>query len=154
MATEDNTIALVTNDFLLDDIEDMPAFLTLPSGAYHVKLEKGIEEKKVPMAGEDTECLEAAMTVVEALEVTDKLGEDEKPPKTGDIASVLFNRTNKFGMGNFKDFVKPIAQQFGAKTVGEVVTASKGVELMIIVKRTYNKEKDRYNMNIKKVALI
>lgn len=152
--TDDNTIALVTNDFLLDDIEDMPAFLTLPSGAYHVKLEEGIVEKKIPMQGEDVDCFEAAMTVVETLEMTDKLGEDEKTPKQGDIASMLYNRTNKFGMGNFKDFVRPIAERFGVRTVGEIVSNSKGVELMIIVKRTYNKDRDRHNMQIKKVALI
>jgi hypothetical protein len=154
MATTDHAINLVTNDFLLDDIDDLPAFVTLPTGAYAVHFVDGIEEKTVKMNDVDTSCFEIKMTVTEVAEITEELKEGEVAPKVGDVASMLWNRTHGLSMGNFKDFAKPIAKQFGCSTVGEVITASKGINAVISVKRTYNKDKDRHNMNIKTMVLI
>lgn len=148
-----NKIDLVGNDFLLDDIEDLPSFVALPSGAYVVTLDKGFEEKEI----NDEPYFELAVTVQTVEELNEKLPEGESSPKPGDIGSFLFNRTNKFGMGNFKEIAKPIAQHFGSSTVGEVIDASKGLTVIIIVKRTKGKDKngnERYNSNLKKLEVI
>ena len=150
MATDENKIATVNDDFLLDDIEDMPGFVVFPSGAYHVRLDKGIEKKEI----NDKNFYDIPMTVVEVAEISEKLAEHESPPKIGDIGNLLFARENKFGMGSFKSFVKPIAEKFNCKTVGELLDNSKGLELLIVVKRRYNKDKDSYNMNAVKSVVI
>lgn len=147
---EINTSNMVDDDFNLDDIEDLPGFVVPPTGAYLVHLEKGIEEKDI----NDSKYYEVAMQIKEILEVTEKLKEGEELPKPGDIASMIFKRDNEFGMGNFKSFAKSIAEKFGLKKVGEVKEHSKGLDMIIVVKRTYDEKKDRHNMKLVKSQVV
>lgn len=143
--------APIGDDFTLDDIEDMPGFVTPPTGAYVVLVEKGIEAIDI----NDDPYLTARMNIVSVEEVHDAaLSDGEERPKIGDMFSILFNRQNKFAMSNFKVYSAPIIEQFKCKTVSDVMEASKGVSLLVIVKRTYDKKKDRHNIQIPKTALV
>lgn len=140
-----DAINTVTDDFLLDDIEDLPEFVTPPTGAYLVEIPKGIEEKEI----NDNSYYEAGFTIVEVVEVAEKeLGENETLPKEGDMFSMIFKRDNEFGMGNFKKLAKIIAQHFSLTTVGEVRAASTGLKMLVTVKRKYDGKKDRFNLNL------
>jgi hypothetical protein len=148
---DDNTLSQVLDDdFLLDQIEDLPGFITPPSGAYVVSLPKGIEEKEI----NDAKYFDAHFTVKEVMEVTEKLKDGEDLPKEGDMFNVIFKRDNKFGMGNFKTVFKSVAEKFNCKTIGEVRENAKGAEFLMVVKRTYNKDKDRHNVNIVRSVLV
>lgn len=137
-------------DTSLDDIEDLPGFVVFPSGAYSIVLEEGMAEKDI----NEHKALEVPMKLVETLEMTDQLGEGETAPMVGDICTISFMLDNKFGVGKLKEFVKPIAEKLGLKTVAEVVSQSKGLQLMVIIKRTYDKDKDRYYANFKKITVL
>ena len=153
MSDDKNKISLVDSDFLLDDIEDLPSFVQLPTGAYVVVTEKGFEEKDI----NDEPYYELAVTIESVEELTEKLPEGESAPKPGDIGSFLFSRTNKFGMGNFKEVAKSIAAHFGCTKVGEVIEHSKGLRVLIITKRTKGKDKqgnERWNANLKRLEVL
>ena len=141
----------ISDDFLLDDIDDLPGFVVLPTGAYTVRLDKGIEEKTI----NDANYYDVQMTLVEVLDLDAKhLDEGEVAPKAGDLAGMLFARANEYGMGNFKLFVKDIAAKFDCKSVGQVREAAKGLEMAIVVKRVYDAKKERHNMKMIKAAVI
>lgn len=150
---DDNKGAITTvdDDFLLDDIADLPAFATPPNGAYIVELEKGIENLEI----NGSDYYQIAMTIRECVDVAPKsLDEGEQMPKDGDIATVIFKRDNSFGMGNFKTFIASIRDKFATKTVGEVREAAKGLRMLVILKRKWNKENERYNMNVTKTEVL
>lgn len=153
MSTE--TKKPVSFDMSLDDIDDLPQFLTFPSGAYHVVLVEGILQKDV----NNKPCAEAAMTLAEITELSEVLpsphatGPDEQP-KVGDVMSTLFQLDNETGAGLFKEFLKPIAAHCGERQVQAICDKSKGLHLMVVIKRTWNKDKERFFGNVKQVAVI
>lgn len=137
------------DDFDLDDIDDLPGFTIFPTGSYRIKLVKGLVQKKV---GEH-QAEEAAMTLLEAMEVKD-LKEGEVAPKEGDICSTVFMRDNATALGKLKEFCAPIAAMIGSTKFGAVRAASVGLEMVVVGKRTYDKEKDRHYFNIAQVAVV
>lgn len=150
----------ISFDMSLDDIDDLPQFKTFPSGAYHVVLTDGIVRKEVGTPPKD--CAEASMTLVSIEELTEVLpnanaivaGDADEPPKVGDVMTLLFQLTNETGAGFFKEFLKPIAAHNGTKNIQENVDKSKGLHLMVIIKRTWNKDKERFFGNAKQVAVL
>lgn len=151
----DSTKAPVTFDMSLDDIDDLPSFKTFPSGAYHVMLAAGIICKDV----NNKDCAEIAMTLVKVEEITEVLphpnaeGED-KEPAAGDVMTTLFQLDNATGAGLFKEFLKPLAAHTGERNIQAICDKSKGLELMVVIKRTWNKDKDRFFGNLKQVAVL
>ena len=148
----------IGNDFLLDDIPDLPGYVTLFSGSYILTLEKGIEERTIESGGEKKNYYSTEFTVKLVDEIAEKIAEGESEPKVGDKTSFLFDRTHLVGMSNFKQFIAmPIARQFGLKTVGEVIEQSKGLDFIVIGKRTLSKKSTKeepiWNFNIKKTEL-
>ena len=154
MADTAGSINPIDLDASLDDIDDLPGFKALPTGAYLVLLEKGFELKDV----NKHPAFELAMTVKEVLEVLpDNLEEGEDEPKVGDIATQVFMRDNEYGMGMFKEVAKPISKATGASSVREIIEASKGLELIVAVKRKKGKKgtdnEDKNFMTITKIAV-
>ena len=150
----DNKIAPISLDMSLDAIEDLPQFVTLPTGAYLARLEKGIISKDIPTQNGAQPVFELPFTVVEVLEIDPKnLDEGEEAPKPGDISSFVFQRDNTFGMGLFKAVVTPIAKQLGTNQIGALLEGSKGMECGLIITRTFNKDKQRHYAQIKKLTV-
>lgn len=141
--------AVINMDMSLDEIEDLPGFITFPSGAYRVTLKEGFEEKKI----NEHPAIEMAMTLEEILELTDPVPEEEQP-KIGDVCTSSFMLDNKFGAGNLKEVLRPISAALGVSKLGEIVAGSKGLQLMVVIKRTYDKEKDRHYANVKQVQVL
>jgi hypothetical protein len=145
------------NDTLLDDIADLPEFKALFSGSYVLVLEKGIEEKEIDTKDEKAKPFFACdFTVKDIMEISEKIIEnDPDVPKVGNIQSMLFDRKHAIGMGVFKrDICGPIAARFGCATIGECIENSKGLEFLVVGRRTHDKASDRYNFNIKRSALV
>lgn len=150
MADNKGAITEVTDDFDLNDIEDLPAFVTPPNGVYSVDLPEGIDTLEI----NDANYYKAEMVISNVDEVTGKLDEGETLPKIGDKITVIFKRDNEYGMGNFKLFMRPFVEKFGTTKIGELREASKGCSLMIVTKRKWNKEKEVYNLQIVKAAIL
>jgi hypothetical protein len=139
-------------DTTLDDIDDLPSFKSFPTGSYEVVLENGLEYKKV---GEHP-AIQVAMTCAGVKEITGKLDEGEDPPKVGDVATVAFLMDNEIGAGFFKNFAKPLQVHLGAASIRELLTASKGLDLLVVVKRISGKgdKSDNHYNQFVKVAVI
>lgn len=136
-------------DSSLDDIDDLPAFISFPTGAYHVVLEKGVagDEKTggFKLIG-DHRALDMAMTLKDIVEFNEEnLDEGEEPPKPGDIATQPYMMDNEYGAGNFKKDMSCF-RATGASTVREIMAASQGAELLVVIKRRKGK-KDKADQN-------
>lgn len=143
---------IVDMDSSIDDIDDLPEFKQLPSGAYQVLVEES-QEKEI----NEHPAVEVSMKVEEVLELTGELDEDEgeKEPIPGDIFTQAFMMDNEFGAGKFKEFMVPVAEAFGkGKTKRELIKELKGSRLVIIVKRTWNKKKERNYSQVVKLSLV
>lgn len=138
-------------DMSLDDIEDVPGFGVFPTGAYIVDLVKGIEQKEI----NSKRAAVVEMTLVEVAELKeDRLDEGEKPPMAGDICTLSFMLGNKFGADGLKKFLLPIAAKLGTNKLSELFHQSKGLRCMIVLRRTYNEDKDQHYAKLKKLAII
>lgn len=150
----------ISLDTTLDDIEDLPSFGIFPSGAYHIVLDKGLEWKKMNEGKDNAfNAITVNMRLVEVAEVDPKmLDKGEELPKVGDVASLLFNLSNKWGAGELKVFSAPIATQFfpGQEKVPlrGILENSVGLNLVVVLQRTFDKEKQRHYQKCVKVAVI
>lgn len=142
----------ISLDTTLDDIEDLPQFLVFPTGAYVVQLIQGMEEKDV---GEHKAITVNLTLTQEPTELDPKmLNKGEEPPKMGDVASLMFMMDNKFGAGQLKNFCAPLAEHFNTKSLREIVENSKGLDLVVVLQRTYNKEDGKFYQRFSKVAVL
>lgn len=110
-------------DATLDDLEDLPEFKPFPIGAHKasVKLEtKAVNGKP---------CIEAKFTYIEPLELSDPT---EAPPKAGDTANTLYDMTNEFGQGKFKQDFGPIGKALGFSSIRDIVAGIQGTEVNIV----------------------
>lgn len=147
------------DDAVLDDIENLPGFASFPTGAYTITLTAGLERKKI----NDHDAIEMAMTLDEVMEVApenldaNKLqGTDgeEKLPMVGDICTSAFMIDNKFGVQKLKDATTDIVKRIGSSKISDLCGQTKGMKLLVVGKRTYDKDKDRFYFNLKKVQVL
>lgn len=152
-------ITALDDDAVLDDIEDLPGFVVFPTGAYAVTLAAGMERKKI----NEHDAIEMAMTLDEVMELdvanldANKLqgtDGDEKPPMVGDICTSSFMIDNKFGVQKLKDATADIKKRIGSSKISDLCQQSKGMKLLVVMKRTYDKDKDRFYCNLKKVQVL
>lgn len=147
----DDDFQEISLDTTLDDIEDLPQFLVFPTGSYMMTLVTGMEAKKV---GEHN-AITMQLTLNEVIELDKKmLDKDEEPPKEGDVANLAFMLDNKFGVGKLKQFIAPIAEHLEVKTIREAVENSSGLQLAVVLTRSFDKEKGRHYQNFSKVAVL
>lgn len=146
-------------DMDLDDIDDLPTFACFPTGAYMVVLAEGIVDKNI----NEHPAFSVPMTLKEILELhpenlekNEATEEMEEMPKIGDIATVAFMRDNEVGAGFFKEFAKPIAKHLGTSNIRAIIDQSKGLELMVVLKREAGKKEnaDRRYQKFVKVAVV
>lgn len=120
-------------DATLDDIADLPAFKTFPAGSHVVVIK--FEEKKVG----DNPCVELKMTAKETMELANP---SDIAPAPGDETSVLFLLNNEFGLGKFKEVLKPLGEHFGTIVPRQIMEAANGAECLATTKVRKGK-KDR-----------
>lgn len=114
----------LTDDMLIDDIDDLPSFDPWPEGLYPVILEDGITDEDVG----DHKAKKVVLKLLAPGEVSDNNKHNLKVPAVGDEAQLVFMKDNEYGAGNFKKIIAPVAQHLGVKTVGEACANSKGVK--------------------------
>jgi hypothetical protein len=115
----------------LDDLADLPAFETPPAGSYILLVSTDVKEVN------SKQCVEAAIEVVETVELADPAG---TPVPTGTKFSQLFMLDNEFGVGNLKKFLKPFSEHYGTTNIGELVRDHvKNVTISALVKTRKDK---------------
>lgn len=147
----------ISLDTTLDDIEDLPQFMVFPSAAYHIKLNKGITDKTRDPKEFINEhpAVTVEMTLVSPAEIDAKnMQRGEAPPAIGDIASLMFMTDNKIGAGQMKNFLSPIGEHMGTRNMREIIEQSVGLELVIVLVRTFNKKDDKYYQRFSKLMVL
>jgi len=150
-AVEGGTAGFDILNGTLDDLEDLPEFKAFPSGAYIVELPDGMEEKEIAKHPA------VAMKVkhLETKELSDPNTPVEEQAKPGDQGDIAFMLDNETGRGFLKLALKAVREKFpAAGSNRELMALTKGVQALIVVKRTRDEQKQRNYMNLVKMALI
>lgn len=129
-------------DGTLDDIEDLPQFLAFPSGAYIVTLPEGIVAKTVGTHP----ALTMKVRCKEIKELSNPA--DAALVKINDQGDVAFMMDNETGRGFSKIVTSAIGQRIGSKNIREIIAASKGIDALLVVKKTHDAVKQRDYMNL------
>lgn len=129
-------------DGTLDGIKDLPSFAAWIPGAYRVRLPNGFVQKFI----NDKPTFELKMVNLEVLELANAADEADAP-KIDDECSLNFQLDNDIGKGFFKEAIKPFVEHLGLKedqpgAIRAAVDASKGMEVMVVMKRTSKKGED------------
>ena len=148
----DNTASIL--DGTLDDLADLPGFKQPPTGAYGVGI-VSVLEKKIG----DHPAVEAKFSIKSVEEVTEQGIAEADMPIAGEEFNTIFILDNDTGSGFFKEFCKPLGEKLGIDPAAKgyyraVMEQCKGMDLLLVLKRTYNKDKDSYYLNIKKMEIL
>jgi hypothetical protein len=126
-------------DMQLDDIADLPEFKVFPAGAHRVTIKFDKKEiNKHP-------AMELKLKLIETVEIVDP---SEIAPAAGTESSVAFMLDNEFGVGKFKEVLKPLAAHLGLSQVSEIIEQSADMECLVVTKIRTNKEKTQNYLDI------
>lgn len=137
-------------DQTLDDLPDLPGFKVPPSGGYAVT----ITSNSIKDVGDHKDSVEAKFKIKEVLEISEKNVPDDEMPVIGEEFNVLFMTDNETGAGFLKEYLKVLGPAVGSTNVREVLENSKGMDLLVVISRKWNKESERHNVNLKKVEVV
>lgn len=144
----DSVASLLDAD--LDDLADAPSFEVPPAGAYNATVISW-EEKKI---GENA-CIEIKLRLNSTMELANAA---DTPVADGTETSTVYNTTNEFGVGDLKEFLKPIKAAHGTVTTRESLDAARGTEIMLVTGVRKGKKgtdsEDKTYLKIKKVEVL
>lgn len=134
-------------DGTLDDLADIPEFRNYPVGIHKVTIAWDLN-KTIPgvFKVKDKEesglktFIELSMTALETIELP--AGSNEAPLEAGAKAQLLFDLTNEFAQGKFKELLKSLAAHYGAKSNRELLADSQGAEVAVVIKHRTSKKKN------------
>lgn len=134
-------------DMTLDDIADLPEFKPFPAGVHRVTLRFTQKEiNKHP-------AMEMTMRALETLELADPTS--DTPLVAGTEASMAYHMDNEIGLGKLKKVLKELASASGETSVGGIIEAAQGVEVIVVTsKRTDKNEATKVYMDVKKVQVV
>lgn len=144
-----DTKTRISLDSTLDDLEDLAGFDPLLSGAYLLDVIK-IEEHEVDNLGQ---CISFRTSVNAVVELSETVQQGDPNTKPGDKADFMFQMGNPNGRAFFKKAIMPIAEKLGTKQVGQAMEQAAGIQILVTVVRTWNKEKGRHYTNLKSVVV-
>jgi hypothetical protein len=128
-------------DLELDDLADLPAFEIFRPGAHRVAI--SFAEKKI---GEHP-AVELKLRLIETLELSNSA---DTPNEPGTETSVAFMLDNEYGVGNFKEILKPLSAATGASKPRAIMEAAKDMVVAIVTTvRPDKNDKDKLYMQIK-----
>lgn len=134
-------------DGMMDDLADLASFDAWPTGAYLCHYD-GWERKKISEHDVITRnlILDEVKKIDEDLNIPHpETGEAQTQPKAGDACGDMYMVDIATGQGFFKkNVMAPLEKKFGPGTIRNQLEAGKGKPMLIIYKRTWNKDKARY----------
>ena len=142
----DNISALLDSN--LDDLADLPEFVTPPAGAYTATILSAVERK---IGTHD------AVEFKFRLEETQELANaGDTPVQNGTETSVSFMLDNEFGVGALKEMMKPIKAHTGLASVRENMAAAKGLQVLLVttVRSGKGENADKKYLGVKHLAVL
>lgn len=115
----------------LDQLPDMPAFVTWPDGAYRCLVTAELKEiNEAPV-------VEAKYTLKEVLELADPAA---TPPVAGATNNEAFFLNKELGQGKLKEFLIPFAERFNEPNVQACLDLIQNIEVDVVNKARKDKE--------------
>lgn len=115
----------------LDELPDVPAFVTWPDGAYRCSVSMELKEIN------DQPVAEATYTLKEVLELANP---NDVQPLPGATNSEAFFLSKEIGQGKLKEFLLPFATHFGESNVQALIDLIKNIEVDVVNKARKDKE--------------
>jgi hypothetical protein len=117
-------------DIDLDDVPDLPDFVTFPEGAIRAGLKLAIKQQEATDKREASRYIEARFSFKEIVELKNP-DADTSDLKPGNICTARFNVwDNENAAGAFKKLVAGICERTGVKGVKQIVEACSENELV------------------------
>lgn len=132
-------------DGTLDDLADIPEFRTYPIGAHKVKMSWNLS-KTIQGVFKDRDDEKSGLKnfielYTEAIETVElPAGSTDTPLDKGAVAQFLFDLSNEFAQGQFKSVLSALSAHYGPMTNRELLAASNGAEVVIVIKHRKNKK--------------
>ena len=115
----------------LDDLPDVPMFVTWPDGAYRCSATLELKEINAhPVA-------EVVYTLKEVLELANSA---DTPPLPGATNNEAFFLSKEIGQGKLKEFLLPFASRFNEGRVQDLIDLIKNIEVDVVNKARRDKE--------------
>lgn len=136
-------------DTSLDDVADLPEFVTPPPGFYKLTLKK-LEQKAI----NDKPALIFHYAVVETLELVNPTNDKVAGEGKSEFSESFF-LNNENGLAYAKKSLAPLAAHFGVKTVREIIAACEGgLEIAATVKNRANKDKTALYPSVSNIIVV
>lgn len=138
-------------DSTLDDLADMPEFKPFPPGAHRCTFDfvaKTVNNKPA---------VELKFTAIETAESSDPNGAVVTPGQTTNILLLLRNNDgtrNEIAEGQLKMVVSALKETFPGNNNGEILTAAKGAEVLLVSKIRVNKTNGTENTALVSLSVI
>ena len=124
-------------DGTLDDLADMPEFKPFPPGAHKVTIvswtQKSLDDKKD--ASKKNVMMEMKIKAIETVESATGSDEVASPGQEENLSFFLVHHSSpqamELGQGQFKEIMKALAANFGAKSNRELMADSTGAEVLV-----------------------
>lgn len=146
-------------DGTLDDLADIPEFRNYPIGVHRVTINwdlaktiPGVFKVKDQESSGLKTFIELSMTALETMELP--AGSTDTPLEAGAKAQLLFDLTNEFAQGKFKELLKSLAFHYGAKSNRELLADSQGAEVAVVIKHRTSKDKSKTYIDIDTMSVI
>ena len=133
-------------DMNLEDLADMPAFFVPPNGAYSATI-LNMESKKIG----DHPAVEVNFRIDAVLELADAAA---TPPPVGTETSTSYMTDNEYGVGSLKELLKPLGAATGESSVAAIMAAAKGMQVMIVTKNRWSKDKSTEYLGINSISVM
>lgn len=133
-------------DMNLEDLADMPAFFVPPNGAYSATI-LSMASKKIG----DHPAVEVNFRIDAVLELADTAA---TPPPVGTETSTSYMTDNEYGVGALKELLKPLGSATGASNVASIMAAAKGMQVMIVTKNRWSKDKTTEYLGINSISVM
>jgi hypothetical protein len=146
-------------DGTLDALADFPEFRNYPIGVHRViinwdlaKTIPGVFKTKDQESSGLKTFIELSMTALETMELP--AGSTDTPLEAGAKAQLLFDLTNEFAQGKFKELLKSLAAHYGAKSNRELLADSQGAEVAVVIKHRTSKDKSKTYIDVDTMSVI
>lgn len=134
-------------DGTLDDLADLPAFEVIKAGDHTLRI---VSVEKKDVGGK--EAIEVKVALVETHELASAA---DTPNAPGTESNTLYMLNNEFGVGAFKEFLKPLAKAFGTSNIQELMAQAKNTEVRAVTTvRVDKNDPEKKYFTIKKMSVV
>lgn len=118
----------------LDDLAQVPDFVTYPAGTHRVTMSWEMPTKERPTT------IGIKLAAIETVELADS---SDTPLVPGSLTGVSFKMDNEYGQSNYRKIIASLSSHFGPGTNREIMEKSEGAEVVVITNQRRGKKTEQ-----------